>query len=269
MNQDIYLSMDRNGAVPRMEAVQGDTGRSVLCRFADFALVSGDTAACWFERPNGTLFTQGGTVDATEQTVTVALVENGPLTQAGKVKAQLEITRSGSVVSSFVFEIYVEEKISGAATQEDLTWRDEVIEEVESHLTDRFRIIETITLSEETNLISKTFTKPLTDLFIHMNFGSSLTMGTYLSFSDSSIFVNNIAAFNGWHICFNCVNNKGLLTVQAFYTQQDNESTYASQRFRILPNNRINGISLGTGSDSVKFPVGTIIEIYGAEAMDD
>lgn len=130
MNQDIYLSMDRNGAVPRMEAVQGDTGRSVLCRFADFSLVSGDTAACWFERPNGTRFTQSGIVDATEQTVTVNLVENGPLTQAGRVKAQLEITRSGSIVSSFVFEIYVEEKISGAATQEDLTWRDEVIAEI-------------------------------------------------------------------------------------------------------------------------------------------
>lgn len=131
IDQNIVLYANNKKVSPVVNMVQGDTGRRLVCKIEGLALTSSMSAMMWFERPDGSVYSKSGTVSTASQQITVELsAAGGALTQVGEVKAQLKIMNSGAVVSTFEFLIVVHRNESGTATTEDITWRDQVIADI-------------------------------------------------------------------------------------------------------------------------------------------
>ena len=109
--QGITLSADRRITPPVLYAVQNDTGREILARFMDYEIPAGATATLHGELPDGS----GADSDAEIAGQTVTADPTDLLTEAGTVKAQIEID-DGETVTSFAFLIIVQEDITGGAT---------------------------------------------------------------------------------------------------------------------------------------------------------
>ena len=101
MNQNITLSANNYTVPPVVHGVYKDTDRALVITFSDFTLASSDTAKLYVERPDGVLKNQSGTVNYSDNQVTVEL--DNALTQVGPNRCTLEITRSSNTVSSFPF----------------------------------------------------------------------------------------------------------------------------------------------------------------------
>lgn len=121
VDQRVQAYVGEYGVPAVVYAVQGDTGRVLVFEIHDYTFTGSETASLMCMRPDKTVFSYAGTVDAPSETVTVALsTAGGALTQAGVVAAQLVLQKSGKVVCSYRFGIIVEEVIGGTATQEDI-----------------------------------------------------------------------------------------------------------------------------------------------------
>ena len=109
--QRITLSADRRITPPVLYAVQHDTGRTLTFVPGDFQIPAGATATLHGELPDFTGLDNEAEISG--QTVTADPTEL--LTQAGTVKAQIEID-DGKTVTTFAFLIIVQEDITGGAT---------------------------------------------------------------------------------------------------------------------------------------------------------
>ena len=118
--QIVHLSRTNYQIPPTVHAVQGDTGRELWMYIDNEGLTAANTAATLcFQRPDGTEYDAECTVVASASEVSYfkANLTQG-LTQAGRVKAQLSVTQSGTHVSTYTFYLDVQENISGDITEE-------------------------------------------------------------------------------------------------------------------------------------------------------
>lgn len=110
-----------------VHAVQGDTGRVFVFEMEDYTITGAEGVSLNCQRPDGSFYTYAGTVSAEDNTVTVALDdEGGALTQEGVVTFQLELTEAGLIVCTFRGSIIVEPVVGGEATQEEKDFRDAI-----------------------------------------------------------------------------------------------------------------------------------------------
>ena len=125
----------RNYSVPAVvHAVQGDTGRVFVFESSDYTITGYEVAALFCVRPDKTAFSYDGTVDADDQTITFDLSDDeGALTQAGVVAAQVILTESNSI-KSFKLGIIVQEALGGEATPEEKTFVEGLQSQVDSVL---------------------------------------------------------------------------------------------------------------------------------------
>lgn len=133
LNQRVKVSSSTYLAPPIVNAVQNDSGRVLICEPFDYTITGSETATLICRRPDGTIFTYTGTVNAADNDVTVPLAaEGGALTQVGDVDAELILTASGSTVTTFKITLRVQEDISGEATPEEKTFVQQLVADVDA-----------------------------------------------------------------------------------------------------------------------------------------
>lgn len=123
LNQRVKVSSSTYLAPPIVNMVQNDSGRVLVCEPFDYTITGAETATLICRRPDDTIFTYTGTVNAADNDVSIPMAtEGGALTQVGDVDAELILTASGSTITSFKITIRVQEDISGEATPEEITF---------------------------------------------------------------------------------------------------------------------------------------------------
>lgn len=121
LEQRVQAYVGEYGVPAVVHAVQGDTGRVLVFELHDYEFTGSETASLMCMRPDKSVFSYAGIVDAPNMVVSVAMdTEGGALTQAGVVACQLVLQDGGEVLCSYRFGIIVEEIIGGEATQEDI-----------------------------------------------------------------------------------------------------------------------------------------------------
>lgn len=117
IEQRILVNSGYYTVTPVVHMVQNDTGRTLICELTDYIIDNvGTGASLLCERPDGTYYSYLGTIDMTENTVTIDLEdEGGALSQAGIVKAQLLLTDVNDYrIKSYEIKIVVEPEIPDA-----------------------------------------------------------------------------------------------------------------------------------------------------------
>ena len=109
-NYNINLSINNYGVPPVVHAVQGDTGRTLICNITDMEIPAGATAKFFAEKPSGAGIYNNATISG--NTVTVELT-NQTLAEVGATKAQIQVANGDDRVSTFRFDICVEKTYSG------------------------------------------------------------------------------------------------------------------------------------------------------------
>lgn len=117
VSQEVILYNKTYTVPPVINAVQNDTDRQVVAKLGDFTLASGMTAKLSFHRPDDTHYETTGTVSVANNTVTAELDQ--ALTQVGVVKAQIKVTESSGLGSTFTFVIKVQEDVAGEVTPQE------------------------------------------------------------------------------------------------------------------------------------------------------
>ena len=144
VTQKVTLYNNKFTVPPVINAVQNDTDRQVEAYFGDFTLQVGMTGKLSFIRSDGTHYEVSATLNTGANTATAELDQ--ALTQAGVTQAQLKITDSGNVGSTFTFMIKVQPDVAGISQQQDgwsaqefdqrLTDAENAIDAVEEDLAD-------------------------------------------------------------------------------------------------------------------------------------
>lgn len=120
LTQRIKVAMDRRIVPPTVFMVQNDTGRVLVCELSDYTADGTETATLSCKRPNESYYDYSGTVDATTNTVTVALDQTGgALTRVGTVEAMLKVSKSGERVTTFPINIVVMDDLSGESEEDE------------------------------------------------------------------------------------------------------------------------------------------------------
>ena len=117
VTQKVTLYNNKFTVPPVINAVQNDTDRQVEAYFGDFTLQVGMTGKLSFIRSDGTHYEVSATLSTANNTATAELDQ--ALTQAGVTQAQLKITDSGNVGSTFTFMIKVQPDVAGISQQQD------------------------------------------------------------------------------------------------------------------------------------------------------
>lgn len=133
LNQRVKVSSSTYLAPPIVNMVQNDSGRVLVCEPFDYTITGAETATLICRRPDDTIFTYTGTVNAADNDVSIPMsAEGGALTQVGDVDAELILTASGSTVTTFKITIRVQEDISGEATPEEKTFVQQLVADVDA-----------------------------------------------------------------------------------------------------------------------------------------
>lgn len=114
--QTVHLSRMVYRVPPNVRAVQGDTGRTLKMVIDDETLASGMEASLCFQRPNGTECDVVATLVLADNAFTADMTQG--LTRSGTVRAKLSVLHQGKKVSTFAFNILVQDDISGELTPE-------------------------------------------------------------------------------------------------------------------------------------------------------
>ena len=117
VTQKVTLYNNKFTVPPVINAVQNDTDRLIEAYFGDFTLQVGMTGVLSFIRSDRTHYEVSATLNTATNTATAELDQ--ALTQAGVTQAQLKITDSGNVGSTFTFMIKVQPDVAGISQQQD------------------------------------------------------------------------------------------------------------------------------------------------------
>ena len=132
-NYNINLSVNHYGIPPVVHAVQGDTGRTLVCNITDMEIPAGATAKFFAEKPSGAGIYNNAAISG--NTVTVELT-NQTLAEVGTTKAQIQVANGDDTVSTFRFNICVEKTYSGdfPESKNESTYLDGVLQQMQAQL---------------------------------------------------------------------------------------------------------------------------------------
>ena len=138
VTQKVTLYNNKFTVPPVINAVQNDTDRLIEAYFGDFTLQVGMTGVLSFIRSDRTHYEVSATLDTATNTATAELDQ--ALTQEGTTHAQLKITDSGNVGSTFTFMIKVQPDVAGISVEQD-GWS---AQEFDQRLTDAENAIDAV-----------------------------------------------------------------------------------------------------------------------------
>lgn len=141
VTQKVTLYNNKFTVPPVINAVQNDTDRQVEAYFGDFTLQVGMTGKLSFIRSDGTHYEVSATLSTVNNTATAEL--DHALTQVGVTQAQLKITDSGNVGSTFTFMIKVQPDVAGVSEQQDGWSVDDLVD----YLATSYPVSFTVTLA--------------------------------------------------------------------------------------------------------------------------
>ena len=136
ITQRLALNVDHESVTPRLQMVQNDSGRGIEFTISDYVIPDGASAVVYFETPstgNGAMILANGTV--TGQSISCA-VPAIALSDVGTDHCQLQLSKDGSVIKSFIFEIDVTRDLpSGRSlSSSDISQLDQVIATLQDQL---------------------------------------------------------------------------------------------------------------------------------------
>lgn len=114
--QIIHLTQKTYRVPPIAYMVQGDTGRELRMVIDDIELTGNPTAELSFMRADQSFYSVNAEFES--QTNSFVADVTQAITQAGTTKAQLKVTSSSKVVSSYTFLIFVEPNTDGLPTEQ-------------------------------------------------------------------------------------------------------------------------------------------------------
>lgn len=152
----VNLYQVKRGIVPRIEAVQYDTGRLIQMVLSDSVLNSNCSASLGFVRPNGTVYLVNAPINVSKNSAYAQMDQ--ALTQPGVVECQLKVSESGEIVSTYNFKINVIKSVTGSITEEKYLDTaaaiDAAVEQIDPDYSNRVQIADTISNSYIDNVIS-------------------------------------------------------------------------------------------------------------------
>lgn len=129
-------------APPIVQVVQGDSGRSLSCVLADYAIPSGAVATYYVQKPSGHAVYNAATIDG--NTVTVDLTAQA-LAEAGECPLQVRLALSGEYLTSFDVILAVQ-PFRGIAAAESTTEMN-IFDEAVAHAREQLETVIDPTLS--------------------------------------------------------------------------------------------------------------------------
>lgn len=118
---------------PKIQTVQGDTGRKLVCVIEDYEIPSGASANFWAVKPSGKGIQNTATISGQEITVTLT---NQTLAERGWIACQLQITSSGQTVKTFKFCLENKESLAGdwPPSENESTWINDKLDEMQKQI---------------------------------------------------------------------------------------------------------------------------------------
>ena len=124
--QTITVSQKNHRVFPVVYAPCGDTGRRLKIIIDDVEYASGVTGEVHFIRGDGSYYHMAATFDSEDNSFELDMTQM--LTREGITKAQLKVTSSGVVVSTYTFRVDVEKSPDGVPTEQLGYTIDEMME---------------------------------------------------------------------------------------------------------------------------------------------
>jgi len=132
----IKISFSRQTVPPIVPAVQGDSGRNILCDLTDYSIPSGATAAFYIQKPSGNAIYNTAEIGS-GNSITVPL-DAQCLAEKGENKCQVRILLNGEVITSFMFILLVKPFYGEEAVEStsEMSIFDKAVEEATEQIRD-------------------------------------------------------------------------------------------------------------------------------------
>lgn len=133
LQQKVRLQAATPHIQPRIQTVQGDTGRQLVCVIEDYEIPSGASASFWAVKPSGKGIQNIATISGQEITITLT---NQTLAECGWIACQLQITSSGQTVKTFKFCLENKESLAGdwPPSENESTWLNDKLDEMQKQI---------------------------------------------------------------------------------------------------------------------------------------
>lgn len=118
---------------PKIQTVQGDTGRQLVCVIEDYKIPSGASATFWAIKPSGKGVQDAAAISGQEITVQLT---NQTLAERGWIACQLQITSGGQTVKTFKFCLDNKESFAGdwPPSENESTWLNVRLDEMQKQI---------------------------------------------------------------------------------------------------------------------------------------
>lgn len=135
LNQKVRLRVGNQYIIPKIQTVQGDTGRVLVCEIEDFEIPGGATATFWAMKPSGKSVQND--VPISDQEIMVEL-KNQTLAERGYIQCQIEIKADGKSVKTFAFCLENGKSLAGdwPESENENTYLEGVVAEMQAKLTE-------------------------------------------------------------------------------------------------------------------------------------
>lgn len=105
----INVEVLRKKFLPKIDAVQYDTGLRIILIVRDFTIPDGTTARAFFKKPSGKFVYQDCAISGNEITIDV---HNQALTEYGDIYYQVRLTNGSDIITTFKGKIEVEKSLA-------------------------------------------------------------------------------------------------------------------------------------------------------------
>lgn len=133
LQQKVRLRAATPHIQPKIQTVQGDTGRKLVCVIEDYEIPTGASASFWAVKPSGKGIQNTATISGQEITVTLT---NQTLAERGWIACQLQITSGGQTVKTFKFCLDNKESLAGdwPLSENESTWINDKLDEMQKQI---------------------------------------------------------------------------------------------------------------------------------------
>lgn len=133
LQQKVRLRAATPHIQPKIQTVQGDTGRKLVCVIEDYEIPTGASASFWAVKPSGKGIQNTATISGQEITITLT---NQTLAERGWIACQLQITSDGQTVKTFKFCLDNKESLAGdwPPSENESTWLNNKLDEMQKQI---------------------------------------------------------------------------------------------------------------------------------------
>lgn len=133
LQQKVRLRAATPHIQPKVQTVQGDTGRQLVCVIEDYEIPSGASAMFWAIKPSGKGIQSAAVISGQEIMVTLT---NQTLAESGWIACQIQIASGGQTVKTFKFCLDNKDSFAGdwPLSENESTWLDDKLDEMQRQI---------------------------------------------------------------------------------------------------------------------------------------